>query len=92
MSQERRNEGSVLDHRHADDQDLQVHGIVRGGRTDERAPARRGLQQRRPSTRAPGGRTRDQLYEEAKALDIPGRSAMDKRQLEQAIDRRRGRR
>ena len=40
----------------------------------------------------PGGRTRDQLYEEAKALGIEGRSKMDKRQLEAAVDRRRGRR
>src|SRR5687767_14911434 len=36
----------------------------------------------------PGGRTRDQLYEEAKALGIPGRSSMDKRELQAAVDRR----
>ena len=40
----------------------------------------------------PAGRTRDQLYEEAKALGIPGRSSMDKRELQAAVDRRRGRR
>ena len=90
MSRERR-EGSVLERHRADD-DLQVRGIVRGGRVDDRAPARRGLQPRRSSSRTPGGRTRDELYEEAKALGIPGRSAMDKRALEEAIDRRRGRR
>ncbi|HVL32210.1 MAG TPA: plasmid stabilization protein [Actinomycetota bacterium] len=39
-----------------------------------------------------GGRTRDQLYEEAKALGIEGRSKMDKNELEEAVDRRRGRR
>jgi hypothetical protein len=38
------------------------------------------------------GRTRDELYEEAKALNIEGRSQMNKRQLEEAVDRRRGRR
>jgi len=38
------------------------------------------------------GRTRDELYDEAKALKIEGRSKMDKRQLEAAVDRRRGRR
>jgi hypothetical protein len=40
----------------------------------------------------PAGRTRDQLYEEAKALGIPGRSSMDKDELQAAVDRRRGRR
>jgi hypothetical protein len=40
----------------------------------------------------PRGRTRDQLYEEAKALGIPNRSKMDKDELQRAVDRRRGRR
>lgn len=40
----------------------------------------------------PKGRTRDQLYEEAKALGIPGRSKMSKRALQAAVDRKRGRR
>jgi len=31
------------------------------------------------------GRTRDQLYEEAKQRSIPGRSRMNKRQLERAL-------
>ena len=39
----------------------------------------------------PQGRTRDQLYDEAKALGIEGRSKMSKRQLMAAVDRRRGR-
>jgi hypothetical protein len=39
----------------------------------------------------PRGRTRDQLYDEAKALNIEGRSKMSKRQLAAAVDRRRGR-
>lgn len=37
------------------------------------------------------GRTFDQLYEEAKKLDVDGRSKMDKDQLEKAVNRRKGR-
>src|SRR4051794_25973082 len=33
----------------------------------------------------PGGRTRDQLYNEAKQLGIEGRSRMDKAQLQRAV-------
>jgi len=36
----------------------------------------------------PGGRTYDQLYEEAKDRGIRGRSRMSKAQLERALDRR----
>jgi hypothetical protein len=39
-----------------------------------------------PSHRGPGGRTRDQLYEEAKRKNIRGRS-QTKAQLERAVDR-----
>ena len=39
-----------------------------------------------------GGRTRDQLYEEAKDLNIEGRSRMNKEQLLRAANRRTGRR
>jgi hypothetical protein len=39
------------------------------------------------SHRRPGGRTRDQLYEEAKHKNIRGRSKMTKAQLERAVDR-----
>ncbi|MCW2571258.1 MAG: hypothetical protein JWO88_1316 [Frankiales bacterium] len=35
-----------------------------------------------------GGRTRDQLYNEARAKNIKGRSKMSKAELEQAVDRR----
>jgi hypothetical protein len=38
----------------------------------------------------PGGRTYDQLYEEAKDRGIRGRSRMNKAQLERALDRRAG--
>jgi len=34
-----------------------------------------------------GGRTRDQLYEEAKRRNVKGRSGMTKAQLEQAVGR-----
>ena len=39
------------------------------------------------SHRGPGGRTRDQLYEEARRRGIKGRSKMTKAQLEQAVSR-----
>src|SRR2546422_7808022 len=35
----------------------------------------------------PGGRTREQLYEEAKRKGIEGRSKMNKKQLERAVGR-----
>ena len=38
----------------------------------------------------PGGRTRDQLYNDARRLNIRGRSRMSKRQLLAAVNRRRG--
>ena len=42
----------------------------------------------RSGTRRAKGRTRDQLYNEAKDMGIEGRSKMTKAQLEQAVDRR----
>ena len=39
----------------------------------------------RSGTNRPKGRTRDQLYEEAKQLGIEGRSSMNKAQLQRAI-------
>ena len=39
------------------------------------------------SHRGSGGRTRDQLYEEARRRNIKGRSKMSKAQLEKAVDR-----
>jgi hypothetical protein len=38
------------------------------------------------SHKGPGGRTRDQLYEEARLRGITGRSKMSKAQLERAVD------
>ena len=43
------------------------------------------------SGKGPGGRTRDQLYEEAKDLNIEGRSKMNKEQLKRAVNRKSGR-
>jgi len=39
------------------------------------------------SHKGPGGRTRDQLYEEAKSRNIKGRSKMSKAELEKAVGR-----
>jgi hypothetical protein len=38
------------------------------------------------SHRGAGGRTRDQLYNEARKKNVPGRSKMNKAQLERAVD------
>jgi hypothetical protein len=57
-------------------------------RSDISSARRGGLR----SHRGPQGRTRDQLYEEAKDLNIRGRSTMSKAQLQRAVDRRTGRR
>jgi hypothetical protein len=43
----------------------------------------------RSNRKGPRGRTRDQLYEEARNRRIPGRSKMTKAELEQALSRRR---
>ena len=42
----------------------------------------------RSGTNRSKGRTRDQLYEEAKGLGIEGRSSMNKAQLQRAVDRK----
>jgi hypothetical protein len=42
----------------------------------------------RSGTNRPKGRTRDQLYQEAKDLGIDGRSKMNKSQLQRAVDRK----
>jgi hypothetical protein len=47
---------------------------------------RRGGQ--RSGTSRTKGRTRDQLYNEARKMGIKGRSRMSKGQLERAVDRR----
>ena len=39
------------------------------------------------SHKGPGGRTKEQLYNEAKKRNIPGRSKMNKAELERAVGR-----
>jgi hypothetical protein len=51
--------------------------------TQDMSSSRRGGQ--RSGTSRPKGRTRDQLYNEAKQLGIEGRSSMNKQQLQRAI-------
>jgi hypothetical protein len=43
---------------------------------------------RRSGTARSKGRTRDQLYNEARSLGVEGRSQMNKAQLQRAVDRR----
>lgn len=52
--------------------------------TEDLSSGRRGG--RRSGTDRPKGRTRDQLYNEARNLGIEGRSAMSKSQLQHAVD------
>ena len=40
------------------------------------------------SHRGPGGRTKAQLYQEAKSMNIEGRSRMNKAELERAVNRK----
>src|ERR671936_1802129 len=42
----------------------------------------------RSGTSRPKGRTKEQLYNEARQMNIPGRSKMNKAQLQRAVDRR----
>ena len=55
--------------------------------TKDMSSGKRGGQ--RSGTNRPKGRTRDQLYNDAKRLNIRGRSRMSKRQLLAAVNRRR---
>jgi hypothetical protein len=68
---------------------------ARGGesRTRSRSSTRDISSGRRGGKRSgsgPGGRTRDQLYNDARKLNIRGRSKMTKRQLLAAVNRKRG--
>jgi plasmid stabilization system protein ParE len=42
----------------------------------------------RSGTKRPKGRTKEQLYNEAKSMGVEGRSKMTKAQLQRAVDRR----
>ena len=54
--------------------------------TEDISSGRRGGQ--RSGTNRPKGRTRNQLYNEARQLGIEGRSKMNKSQLQRAVDRK----
>ena len=54
--------------------------------TQDMSSSRRGGQ--RSGTNREKGRTREQLYNEAKKMGIDGRSRMNKSQLQRAVDRR----
>ena len=54
-------------------------------RTDMSSGRRGG---KRSGTSGPRGRTKEQLYNEAKRMNISGRSRMNKQQLQRAVDRR----
>jgi hypothetical protein len=54
--------------------------------TRDMSSSRRGGQ--RSGTARPKGRTKEQLYNEAKRMGISGRSKMNKQQLQRAVDRR----
>jgi hypothetical protein len=57
----------------------------RTSRRDISSGRRGGLRSR---TNRPKGRTMEQLYNEAKRMNIEGRSKMNKQQLQRAVDRR----
>jgi hypothetical protein len=54
-------------------------------RTDKSSGQRGG---QRSGTNRPKGRTKEQLYNEARRMGIEGRSTMNKAQLQRAVDRR----
>ena len=60
----------------------------RTSRQDMSSGHRGGL---RSGTRRGTGRTREQLYNEAKRMNIAGRSKMNKAQLQRAVDRKKSR-
>ncbi len=52
----------------------------------DKSPSQRGGE--RSGTNRPKGRTKEQLYNEAKRMNISGRSKMNKQQLQRAVDRK----
>jgi hypothetical protein len=63
----------------------QAASSSRLSRTDMSSSRRGGL---RSGANRPKGRTKEQLYNEARRLGIEGRSTMNKAQLQRAVDRR----
>ena len=60
----------------------------RSSREDISSGRRGGL---RSGTNRPRGRTKEQLYNEAKRMKVPGRSKMNKAQLQAAVNRKKSR-
>jgi plasmid stabilization system protein ParE len=60
------------------------------GRSEKRAKeiAARTVNKERARSGEAGRRTKEQLYDEAKRMNIEGRSKMSKEQLQRAVDRR----
>ena len=52
----------------------------------DKSPGQRGGE--RSGTNKPKGRTKDQLMNEARKLNVDGRSKMNKAQLQRAVDRK----
>src|SRR5438270_3921950 len=63
----------------------QAKSSSRLSRTDMSSSRRGGL---RSGTNRPKGRTKEQLYNEARRMNITGRSSMNKAQLQRAVDSR----
>jgi hypothetical protein len=63
----------------------QAKSSSRLSKTDMSSSRRGGL---RSGTNRPKGRTYEQLYNEARSMNIAGRSSMNKAQLQRAVDRR----
>ena len=63
----------------------EARGRSRTSTRDMSSGRRGGL---RSGTRRPKGRTKEQLYNEAKRRNVPGRSQMTKAQLQRAVDAR----
>ncbi|HKG43743.1 MAG TPA: hypothetical protein VKB10_05825 [Gaiellaceae bacterium] len=57
----------------------------RSSREDISSSRRGGI---RSGTNRPKGRTKEQLYNEARRMNVEGRSSMNKQQLQRAVDRR----
>jgi plasmid stabilization system protein ParE len=66
-------------------QKAQTKTASRSSVEDMSSSRRGGLRSGRPG---PRGRTKEQLYNEAKSRNIPGRSTMNKAQLQRAVDAR----
>jgi plasmid stabilization system protein ParE len=63
----------------------QTKTASRSSTNDMSSSRRGGLRSGKPG---PRGRTKEQLYNEARKLNVKGRSSMNKAQLQRAVDRR----